>query len=165
MAVMGDAPPEVWGEELRRVGRVEFPVRRKRLVIQRACFAALFAVNPALSVTEWIHADGPRLALGLISVALVLAVIGVSAWQFITQHPTVIVDNDGIHTGRAFRPWTEIGTIGIPHGPKFAMVLPIIPTDAWAKHLGVSQDNVKDIPALAEWLTEELRTQRRSATP
>ena len=164
MAVMGEAAAEVWADEFRRTGRVVFPVRRKRLVIQRACFVALFAVNPALSFTEWIHAGGQRLALGLSSVVLVLVVIGLSAWQFITQRPTVVVDHDGIRTGRTFLPWTGIGSIGIPTGPKFHMLVPIIPTNVWAKHHPLTQDNVRDIPAFATWLTDVLREHRRAAT-
>ena len=165
MTEMGEAPPEVWAEEFRRTGRVVFPVRRKRLVIQRASFAALYAVNPALSFTDWIHAGGQRLALGLSTVVLILVVIGLSTWQFITQRPTVIIDHDGIRIGRrTYLPWTTIGSIGLPTGPKFYMLVPIIPTDVWAKHHRLTQDNIRDIPALATWLNEVLREQRRTAT-
>jgi hypothetical protein len=163
MAVMGEAPPEVWADELRRTGRVVFPLRRKRLVIQRACFTGVFALNPALSFTEWIHAGGQRLALGLFSVALIVMILGLSTWQFITQRPMVIVDHDGIRTGRTYLPWTTIGSIGIPTGPKFSMLVPIIPTNVWAKHHPLTQDNIRNIPAFAHWLEEVLAERRRTA--
>ena len=65
---------------------------------------------------------------------------------------------------RTFLPWTDIGAIGIPHGLKFYMVLPIIPTNVWSKHLLLSQDNVKDIPALGAWLEKLLSERRKTAT-
>jgi hypothetical protein len=163
MAVMGEESPAVWAEELRRAGRVVFPVRRKRLVIQRGCFVVLLGLNPAMSFTEWIHAGGQRLALGLCSVVLLLLLIALSTWQLVTQRPTLIVDHNGIRAGRTFLPWTAVGTIGVPHGPKVYMVLPIIPTNVWAKHLPLTQDNVKDLPALASWLTKVLQDHRRPA--
>src|SRR5215216_3119922 len=114
---MGEESPEVWAEELRRAGRVLFPVRRKRLAIHRGGVAVLMGVNPAMSSTDWTDGGGPRLVLRLVCVVLLLVLIGYSSWQFVTQRPTVIVDHNGIRAGRTFLPWTAVGTIGVPHGP------------------------------------------------
>jgi hypothetical protein len=33
-------------------------------------------------------------------------------------------------------------------------MLPLIPNNVWAEHLRLTQDNVKDIPAFAQWLKD-----------
>ena len=152
MRVLGESSPETWSDELRRTGRVVFPVRRKRLGIQRGCIAVLLGLDPALSFDDWLDAGGVRLGFGLLSVVLILTLVGVSAWQSITQRPTVTIDHEGIHYLKTFLPWNEIGTIGPPHGPRMFRVLPITPTNRWSRQLTLTQDNVKDLSAFATWL-------------
>jgi hypothetical protein len=74
------------------------------------------------------------------------------------------VDRQGIHRGRRLMLWTDIGSIGIPHGRGFSQTLPIIPADVWAKDLTLSQENVRDVLAFAHWLEEVLKEQRRLAS-
>jgi hypothetical protein len=165
MTVMGEEPPDVWMDEWRRRGRVVFPARRRPVLIRLACVVVVGSLNPLLSFGEWLEEGGTRLLFGLISMSLWAVFAGLSVWQLVSGRPAVIVDDEGIRIGRKrFMPWTELGTIGIPGGPAPFMTVPLIPNDVWAKHLAVPRDNVKDLPALATWLTEVLEERHRSAT-
>jgi hypothetical protein len=160
---MGEAPPETWSDELRRAGRVVFPVRRKRLLIQRGCFAAVFGLEPALSFDDWLDTDGVRLGSGLLSVVLVLTFVGLSVWQLVTQRPALTVDHEGIRYLKTLLPWSEIGTIGPAHGPGIFRILPITPANRWSRQLVLTQDNVRDLPTFATWLAQQLAARRTAA--
>jgi hypothetical protein len=163
MAVMGEAPPEVWAEEFRRAGRVVFPIRRRTVVWGLA--QAL--VPPVLFAFFWfpgaLEAGGARRVSVLVLVVAYVIALGISVWQLVTQRPTVTVDLQGIRRGRRrLMPWTEVGAIGIATGPLWARSLPIIAKDAWAKDLRLSQQNVRDLPAFRRWLETLLDEHRRS---
>jgi len=163
MAVMGDASAEVWAEELRRTGRVVFP-QRPRAIAFRVVLFVLPCVMAAKTFPDMRAEGGFARSLGFLLVSLVIAGLGHLVWQASTRRPVLTVDREGIRFGRKFRPWTEIGAIGIPHGHGFARTLPIIPADVWAKDLTLRQDNVRDVLAFAHWLEEVLKEQRRLAT-
>lgn len=161
MSVMGEETPDVWTDEFRRTGRVVFPVRRRPVLI-RLALALVFAGNQAISLAGELDERGIGLILRLVSFAAVLAVVGLCGWQLISRRPVLTVDHEGVRLGRRpLMPWTGIGSIGVPHG-KFFMMLPVIPADVWAKHLILTQDNVKNVPAFATWLTGVLEEHRRS---
>lgn len=164
MAVMGDASAEVWAEELRRTGRVVFPQRPRALVF-KALWLALSCVPAAVSFPDMLAEGGFARVLGLLVAATFIGGVGCLVWQVITGRPVLTVDREGIRFGRRFRPWKEIGAIGIPTGPTPFMTIPLIPNDVWSKHLAVPRDNVKDLPALTTWLTELLKAHRNSTTP
>jgi hypothetical protein len=164
MAVMGEEAADVWTDEFRRTGRVVFPVRRRPVVVRFALFSVPFVSSLLSSADRWDEGGATRF-FNFLGVAGFLLLVGVHGWQLMTRRPELTVDHQGIRVDRKrFMPWTEIGTIGIPHGPKFLMTLPVLPNDVWAKHLTLSQDNVRDIPALARWLEQVLKDHRRSTT-
>ncbi|MEU4604214.1 hypothetical protein AB0F43_14635 [Kribbella sp. NPDC023972] len=166
MAVMGEEQPEVWTAELQRSGRVLFPVRRRPVLIRSVLFGIVFGANLADSLIDDLNAGGARRVMTLLGLAVVLMIVGLCFWQVTTRRPILIVDREGIRLGRKrFMPWTDVGTIGIPTGPKFFMNVPVLPANVWAKELRLSQDNVKDIPAFAHWLEDVLKEQRRLTTP
>ncbi|MEV0286746.1 MULTISPECIES: hypothetical protein [unclassified Kribbella] len=160
---MGERSPEVWTEEFERTGRVVFPVRRRPVLIQFVFFLALISPSQVNSVTEMQSADVAELVLRLLGTTSLLVCFGMLVWQFVTQRPVLVVDREGIRYGnKRFMPWSDVGTIGIPTGPKFFMAVPVLPADVWAKDLQVRQYNVKDLPAFAAWLTVVLKQQRAS---
>jgi hypothetical protein len=162
MAVMGDATAEVWAEELRRTGRVVFPQRPRAMAFRLVLFVlpCVMAVDAFANMRE---EGGFGRILAFLVVASVVAGLGFIVWQAITWRPVMIVDRQGIRRGRRLMLWTDIGSIGIPHGPGFVQTLPIIPADVWAKDLTLSQENVRDVLAFAHWLEEVLKEQRRLA--
>ncbi|MFC6161672.1 hypothetical protein [Kribbella jiaozuonensis] len=92
MRDVGDVSAEVWDEELRRTGRVVFPLRRR---------SALQALLPLLAVAVLVVL-GPLLAGApppdvdvLFVVAAYAVLIGPPVYQLVTQRPAV-VDLDGI---------------------------------------------------------------------
>jgi len=119
MAVMGDASAEVWAEELRRTGRVVFP-QRPRAIAFRVVLFVLPCVMAAKTFPDMRAEGGFARSLGFLLVSLVIAGLGHLVWQASTRRPVLTVDREGIRFGRKFRPWTEIGAIGIPHGHGFA---------------------------------------------
>jgi hypothetical protein len=161
--VMGEASAEVWTNEFRRTGRVVFPVRRRPVVVRLVLIVVLGTGGPVMSLGDWHARGGLRLAFVVLGLASYGIFAGVMVWQLITQRPTLTVDDEGIRLGRKrFMAWTDVGTIGIPTGPKFFMFVPVLQRDIWAKELRIPQDNVKDIPAFAAWLTEVLAERRRA---
>lgn len=160
---MGEESPENWSDEWRRAGRVVFPARRRPAWWRLGFVVAVGSLNPAFSFGHWLERGGLHIVFGLLGVAGYAVVAGGLIWQLVTQRPVLIVDHEGIRVGRKqFLPWTDISAIGIPTGPKFFMLLPVLPKDIWAKHLKIPQDNAKDLPALARWLEEVLQERRQS---
>lgn len=160
---MGEASPEAWTEEFRRTGRVVFPVRRRPAIVRLLVVVALFGVNPAVSLAVHLHDGRGEVIWRIVSLAASLTLVGFCIWQLVTRRPVVIVDQDGIRFGRKkFMPWTDLGTIGTPHGPRIFRMLPLIPNNVWTEHLRLTQDNVRDIPAFAQWL-KDLRAHHHAA--
>lgn len=162
--VMGESAADVWTDELRRNGRVVFPVRRRPVVLMFGLWGLMFVVNPAVSLAGSLDDGTGEVIIQLLGLIAGLVGVGFFVWLLVTQRPLLVVDHEGIRYGRKwFIPWCGIGTIGAPHGPKSFMQLPILPTDIWAKQLVLSQGNVRDVPAFAAWL-EQLLAEHRSAT-
>jgi hypothetical protein len=165
VAVTGKEAPDVWADELRRTGRVVFPVRRRPVLIRVAVVAVLIGGSQLSSLVDSLDAGTTELILRLLSFSSVLFVAGFFGWQLITRRPVLTVDHEGIGLGRkGFMPWTDIGSIDLPTGTPFFRNVPVVPSDVWAEHLAVPRDNVKDLPALATWLTGILEERRRSET-
>jgi hypothetical protein len=163
MAVMGDASADVWAKELRWTGRVVFP-QRPRAMVFKVAIAVLPCVMIASDFSDMLKGGGFGRILAFLILASSIACFGYIASQRITGRPVMVVDRQGIHHGRKVMLWTDVGSIGIPHGPGFIQTLPIIPADVWAKDLTLSQENVRDVLAFAHWLEEVLKDQRRLAS-
>jgi hypothetical protein len=145
---------------------VVFPVRRRRVIVVPGIIVLLFVVKSAVSFGTSLDEGGWEPIFEGLALTCWLTIAGALTWQLVTQRPLLIVDHEGIHRGREhFLPWTEIGTIGQPHGPRFRLTLPIIPTNVWAKHLTLTQDNVRDIRAFAHWLEAVLEEERAGRLP
>lgn len=162
MTVMGERSPEDWTAELVRTGHVVFPLRRRPVLWQFA-----YLMLPSVMVVIWLPdaldaGGGQRISAFVAVASYVVAAAGI-VWQLIVQRPVVTVDREGIRRGRKFRPWAEIGAIGIAGGTWFARTLPIIPKDAWAKDLILHSQHVRDLPAFRRWLEVVLEERRRSA--
>lgn len=159
--MMGERAPEEWAGEFERAGRVVFPVRRRPLLIQLLIVLALISGSQINSLIEMQSAGSGERIFRLFNLALFLLGIGVIVWQLVTRRPTLVVDREGIRYGkRRFMPWSEVGTIGLVTGPKFFMNVPVLPANVWAKDVRLPQYNVRDIPALATWLTAVLKQHR-----
>jgi hypothetical protein len=163
---MGDEGPDVWADEFRRTGRVEFPVRRRPVLIRLAVVVLFIGGSQMSSLIELPDAGTTEVILRLLSFSGVLVVVGFFVWQLITRRPVLTVDHEGIRLGRKrFMPWTNIGTIAEPAGPSFYRNIPVLPADVWSKDLRLPQDNVRDIPALTTWLTNLHKAHRNSPQP
>jgi hypothetical protein len=159
MAVMGEASASVWADELWRAGQVVFPLRRRPLLWRNSPGIVPF-VFFATELPDALEAGGARRIVAPPVVALVVASLCFSAWQFVTQRPVLTVDHEGIRYGRSrFMPWSEVGAIGGPQGPPFDRSFAVIP-NVRAKKLTLRQQNVRDIPAFARWLEELLAHHR-----
>jgi membrane protein YdbS with pleckstrin-like domain len=164
MTVMGERLAEDWTDELRHTGRVVFPLRRRPMLWQLGLGLVPLSLITVFLVPDELHgtsAERHALAVGLFVFSLGMAW---AAWQFITQRPAITVDHNGIHRGRKFIPWTDIGAIGLATGPLWARALPIIPRNTARKDLVLSGFNVRDLPAFRRWLEDLLADQRRTPT-
>lgn len=85
-------------------------------------------------------------------------------WQLVTQRPYLVVDRTGIHQGRRFMPWADIGSTGLITGSGPFRRLPIHPENVWAKDFVVSRQHVNDLQTFRTWLEELLEEQRRAET-
>jgi hypothetical protein len=164
MTVMGEAPPEVWTDELRRTGQVVFPLRRRPAIWTFAPSGALTTVALTLWLPNALEASQAERVSAFAAMGLYLFALGFGAWQLVTQRPMLTVDHHGIRFRRKSMPWTEVGAIGIATGPVWGRKMPVIPKDVWAKDLVLGAVNVRDLPALRRWLETLLDEHRRSST-
>ncbi|WP_133802983.1 hypothetical protein [Kribbella caucasensis] len=163
---MGDLSEADWAAELEAKGQVVFRQRRRPVVVRLLiAFVPLLFTLPG-TVDSWLGDAGPGiLVFRSIAPALYLLLIGVFAWQSIAQRPVLTVDRDGVRPRGRWNglPWTEVGGIGIPSGPKGWRTLMVFPTNVWGRQLTVTQDAVRDVAAFARWLGVLLEEHRRTA--
>jgi hypothetical protein len=161
MTVMGEASPAAWSDELRRAGRVVFPLRPGPV---RKGLCAMWVGFALLQLFHW-YTPYSRGAARVVVVTLeVIAVASVTAWyswRLRNQYPILTVTYAGIQRGRReVLTWEEIGTIGFVHRWRGRQILPIVRKDLRGKDFIVDDMAVKDIPALAGWLEDLLRQRR-----
>lgn len=164
MTTIGDGPTEVWTAELRRTGRVVFPLCRRPL-LRQAISGPLFLLF--LTSTELPHALKNGGILLIVAVAVMTACVAGACfgiWQLVTLRPVLTVDGSGIRLGRRrFLPWSEIADIaeldGAP-GDRFFTVVP----SARRRKLRLGQEHVRNVPAFRYWLTDLLAEHRRTAS-
>ncbi|TDD43675.1 hypothetical protein E1263_41480 [Kribbella antibiotica] len=146
MATMGEASAEVWAEEYRRTGRVEF-VRRAapyRRVMLRNQFVVLAVVCWIAFVIPFENeATAAALLLGLFAV-------GRSTWavvQLVGKPVLLVVDTDGVQYRDKRCAWSEIILIGAPQ--RWDVELILREGELVIKHYAV-----RDLAALAGWFGE-----------
>ncbi|MEV4260315.1 hypothetical protein [Kribbella sp. NPDC049584] len=163
MAAIGDGPTEVWTAELRRTGRVVFPLRRQPLLRQtRSAFILLIL----LAIADLPHALKTGGALRIVAIVVTTAVLiglSVSGWKLVTRRPTLTVDTTGVRRGRRrFVSWSEVDTIDELDGPpgdrSFAVV-----SNARRRKLRLDQQHVRNVVAFRNWLVDLLEEHRRTA--
>jgi hypothetical protein len=144
---------------------VQFPQRRRRLLVRLALICLLFA-NSLWSFVNDLRLSsfgGTDFFRGL-TVIFFLAAAGLTLWQLVTGRPVLTVDRNGISLGRHQRRsrlrWNEIGKIADPAGIPGLRFVQILPLNVWAAGFAFGQDNVKDLDAFAAWL----RRSRESMT-
>ncbi|GAA0622774.1 hypothetical protein HPO96_28085 [Kribbella sandramycini] len=158
MPTMGDQSPEAWTAELEGTGRVEFPLRRKPFGLRGLVFLLILSPTFISSSTRISTETGFGFAINLVAFIAYLSGLCFVAGCLILRRPLVAVDTEGLQIGRQRLPWSDFGTTGFPTGPLPVRTLPIIPADAWANHLHVAQDNVRDLAAFAGWLGVQHKT-------
>jgi hypothetical protein len=157
---MGEAGPSDWTEELERTGQVEFPLRNVRGLVQLG-FVAAIGLQGYFGSARDMLTDGGWVVFGVAYWGGLIATAVWLIWKLTTGHPVITVDKMGIRSnGKPRLLWTDISSTGPATGPKPMQRLEIISKDIWAKPFTITQDNVKDLPALATWLNEVLEQHR-----
>ncbi|MFD7155827.1 hypothetical protein ACFV9C_14565 [Kribbella sp. NPDC059898] len=150
MRDMGDASADVWDAELRRTGRVVFPLRRRVTLVTYPLLVLVLALQPLYLLLDGVQ---PDLVGNLIWAALFAGFIGTGLYRFIAQRPVVVVDQEGVRYGRRkYLPWGAVRGIGIVSGLPGGRSLLVHPWDMSAKSLRLFQQNVRDMPAFRHWL-------------
>jgi hypothetical protein len=158
---MGDALPEKWSDELRREGRVIFPIRAAGVWRELGLIWLMVVFTQAISFGQsWGEGDTRQ----YLAVAVVLSAVVVTFWytsRLYARYPALTVDESGLKIGlkKSIR-WSEVGSIGLLRtGTPSGRALPIIPKDAWAKELVIPATAARDMKALQQWLEELLKEQ------
>ncbi|MFG1817139.1 hypothetical protein ACGFIF_25505 [Kribbella sp. NPDC049174] len=147
---------EVWTDELRRTGRVVFPVRRLTVVVRCFVPAVAIGVLTVVSLNQELTLGTPETVQLVAGIVIVAALVGVGVWQLATGRPAITIDREGIRAGRRkLIPWNEIGPIPAPHAQGPLTTLQV------HRKLTITRDNVRDIQAFALWL----EAQRATNTP
>ncbi|MFF1820983.1 hypothetical protein ACFVWG_27005 [Kribbella sp. NPDC058245] len=152
MPTMGELTAADWTAEFERNGRVVFPLRRRPYLLRGVVILLVFGPSRVLNLIEIADQSDYRRVATVIGATFLLLLIGLGTWQLITRRPILVVDTEGIHYGRKFMGWDAVGTAGIPRGPGFFRVLPVLPANVWAKELQIHRDNVHDLSAFSDWL-------------
>lgn len=163
MRDMGDVSADVWAEELRRTGRVVFPLRRRwalQALVPLLPVAVMVVLGPLLA-----GAPPPDVVDVLFVVAAYAVLLGLPVYQLLTQRPAVVVDLEGIRYGRRrFLPWDAVGGLGVVIGLPLGRTFLVIRRDRSGKNIRLSQRNVRDLPEFRRWLETVLTDQRRTPT-
>ncbi|HZX02648.1 hypothetical protein, partial [Kribbella sp.] len=115
MRDMGDASADEWDAEVRRTGRVVFPLRR-RWVLQLLPLQLLPPVL-VLLVPLLAGAPAPEAVVAFPVLLVYAAVIATLSYQLVARRPAVVVGRDGIRSGRkGFLAWSAVGGFGIVTG-------------------------------------------------
>lgn len=166
--MVGDAGAAIWSAELERTGRVVFPQRALPVVL-RLAFVLLVGLRPIVESIWRISHDSEDwwYIYNLIAASGFLVLAAACVWQLITRRPALTVDQRGIRLGRRPKndlPWSQIGSIGNPTGPKRFPTITIQPPDRWASPLTIGKGNIQDLTEFAHWLQTLHARHTRSAT-
>jgi hypothetical protein len=160
MPTMGELTPSDWTAELERNGRVVFPLRRRPSAVRAAVILLLLTPNTVLSIVEFAEESTVGRIFDVVGFTGYALILGGILWLLVTRRPIVVVDSEGIRSGRRFMPWAGVGTAGIPTGTPLLRSLPILPANVRDKQLSILQDNVRDLSAFSTWLNSLRPTER-----
>jgi hypothetical protein len=149
---------DTWTAEFESTGAVVFPQRRSRLLI-RLAFCLVLVGNSLWTIVDHVRSNDMSGAIGVLRVTALagfVAVAAYTAWQLITQRPTITIDRDGItiEGNRDKRPlaWSQIARISEPAGvPGFHSIL-VHPVEPAVTRFEIRQDNVRELAELSQWL-------------
>ncbi|GAA1685115.1 hypothetical protein GCM10009745_31970 [Kribbella yunnanensis] len=161
MPTMGELGPAEWTAEFQRSGRVVFRLRRRPAALRAGVILLLLAPSNVFNIVEFADESTVGRIFDGFGLAAWAFIVGGITWQLVTRRPIVVVDTEGIRTGRKLMSWDAVGTAGIPTGPTILRSLPVLPADVWAKEIRILQDNVRDLTAFSAWLNG-LRPHRRT---
>ncbi|WP_410785155.1 hypothetical protein [Kribbella sp. C-35] len=163
MTPIGDGPTEVWTAELRRAGRVVFPLRRRPVLRQGVSGPIVLLFLTSTELPRALRSGGPWpvLAVGVMTACVAGASFGI--WQLVTLRPFLTVDMSGIRLGhRRFMAWDEIGAIAEPDGPPGDRFF-VVSARVGRRKLRPGEDHVRNVPAFRYWLSALLEERRREA--
>ena len=163
MATIGDGPTEFWTAELRRTGRVVFPLRRQPLLRQTRSAVILLILLATTQLPHALKSGGVLRVVAVVVTTAVLIGLCVSGWQLLTRRPTLTIDTTGVRRGRRrFVSWSEIDTINGLDGPagdrSFA-----VGSSIRRRRLRLGEQHVRDVVAFRDWLIDLLEEHRRTA--
>ncbi|RZU18870.1 hypothetical protein EV645_1070 [Kribbella rubisoli] len=163
MAMIGDGPTEVWTAELRRTGRVVFPLRRRPLLRRTLSGSVFLMVVIAAQLPHVLKSGGLlRIVAGVVTVACAIDVC-FNIWRLVTQRPALTVDGSGIRIGRRrFVPWSEIGAVTELDGSAGDPYFTVVPSGRGRK-LRPGRDHVRNVAALRYWFVAQLQEHRSTA--
>jgi hypothetical protein len=159
VGTLGGGEASGWTAELESSGTVQFPQRRRRLLVRLALICLVFANSLWSFIADLgLNSFGGTDFFRGLSAILFLAVAGFTLWQLMTGRPVLTVDRNGISLGRHQRrsrlQWNEIAQIADPAGIPGLRSVQILPVNVWAAGFAFGQDNVRDLDAFAVWLRQ-----------
>jgi hypothetical protein len=162
MAAIGDGPTEAWTAELRRTGRVVFPLRRQPLLRQIRSAAILLVLLAVADLPHALKAGGVLRIVGIVVTSAVVIGVCVSIWHLVTQRPVLTIDSSGVRLGRRrFVPWSEIDALTDLDGPPGDRWFTVVPNVRGSK-LRISQQHIRNVVAVRYWLGDVVEEQRRT---
>jgi hypothetical protein len=162
MAATADEPTEAWTAELRRTGRVVFPLRRHPLLRHIGSAAVILALLAVAELPHALKAGGLLRIVAIVVTSAVVISVCVGIWQLVTQRPVLTIDCSGIRLGgRRFLPWSQIDALTHLDGPPGGRWFTVVPS-VRSRKIRISRQHVRNVVAFRYWLGEVLEEQRRT---
>jgi hypothetical protein len=163
MTAIGDGPTELWTAELRRTGRVAFPLGRQPLLRQTWSTFGLLGLLAVAGLPHALKISGVQLIVVIVVTAAAVIGLCFSIWQLLTRRPVLTIDTAGVRLGRRrFMAWREIDAITELEGPpgdrRFALVSKVHRRKLW-----IGPEYVRNVVAFRYWLLDLLEEHRRTA--
>lgn len=163
MQPIGDGPTEVWAAELRRSGRVVFPLLRQPQLRQTRETGVFLVLLAAFQLPHALQSGVVLRVIAIVVTTVVAVGLCVSGWQLLTQQPVLTVDTAGIRLGRRrFLAWDEIAGVTELDTAGHELSFAVIPT-AGRRKLRLGPRHVRNVAAFRYWLIDLLATHRRTS--
>lgn len=162
MTAIGDGPTELWTAELRRTGRVAFPLGRQPLLRETWSAFGLLVLLAVGLLPHALKSSGVGLIVGIVVTTTVLIGLCFSIWQLLTLRPVLTIDTAGIRLGRRrFMAWSEIDAIAELEGPPGDRLFAVV-SRVHRRKLWIGQQYVRNVVAFRYWLVDLLDEHRRT---